>query len=233
MGKRKDKKNRKQQVTEGFRLDAYNGVDKINRHMYVAGDPVYCGRNHIADQMLVAEKVDVIIDCRSLDERRDGWDEEGLAIPVIYAPMHDDGYGRNNAGDFITPYLQVQELIGRGVLPNNPVFLVHCHMGVNRGPSMAMFLMMMEHGYSAKEAFLRIRDRRAGTGLAYAEQAVKAHMELSNGDPEDVDDFLRFEDAYWTTARKNTVNNRIHRNRQMFNGLKVMIDDRGIAHGIR
>lgn len=225
--KKANKKNKKaQKVWAG---PTYNGVDKINSHMYVAGDPMYCGRNHVADQMLVAEKVDCIVDCRSLAERRGGWDEEGLNIPVVYAPMHDDGHRGNHAGDFITPWLQIHEMIGEGTLPNNPVFLVHCHMGVNRGPSMAMFLMMMEQGYTWEDAFLRLRNKRDGVGIAYAEQAVAAAMELTNGDPEDVDDFLRFERDYWTQARTATVRNRIFHNRSR----GVTVDSRGIAHAER
>ena len=52
--------------------------------------------------------------------------------------------------------------------------MVHCHMGINRGPSMA-FAMMLEHGYSSTEALTMLRDARPIAAMAYAEDALRAH----------------------------------------------------------
>ena len=227
MSKQKKNKKNQKKCNKGFGVNVYNGVDKVNGHMYVAGDPMYCVR-YIEDQMLVAEKVDCIVDCRSKSERNGGWDEEGLNIPVVYAEMHDDGRLDNQAGDFIQAWFKISDAIVAGELPVNPTFLVHCHMGVNRGPSMAMFLLMME-GMSPVDAFLKLRDRRQGVGVAYAEQAVMAWVELTNADPEEVQDWLRFERDYWTPARTNTVRNRVFHNRTK----GVTVDARGIAHAER
>lgn len=50
------------------------------------------------------------------------------------------------------------------------VVLAHCHMGINRGPSMG-FAVMLELGWDPIEALDRIRVRRSIAHIAYAEDA--------------------------------------------------------------
>ncbi len=50
--------------------------------------------------------------------------------------------------------------------------LVHCHMGVNRGPS-ALFAIMLTTGWDALEALRRIRDVRPIAGIIYAPDAIR------------------------------------------------------------
>lgn len=49
--------------------------------------------------------------------------------------------------------------------------LVHCHMGVNRGPS-ALFAIMLATGWNALEALRAIRDVRPIAGIIYAPDAM-------------------------------------------------------------
>ena len=49
--------------------------------------------------------------------------------------------------------------------------LTHCHMGINRGPSMG-FATMLALGWDPIEALARIRDRRPIAYVAYAENAL-------------------------------------------------------------
>ena len=49
--------------------------------------------------------------------------------------------------------------------------MVHCHMGVNRGPS-ALFAIMLATGWEALEALRAIRDVRPIAGIIYATDAV-------------------------------------------------------------
>lgn len=49
--------------------------------------------------------------------------------------------------------------------------LVHCHMGVNRGPS-ALFAIMIATGWGHLDALRRIRDVRPIAGLIYAPDAA-------------------------------------------------------------
>lgn len=54
--------------------------------------------------------------------------------------------------------------------PNRRV-LVHCHMGVNRGPS-ALYAIMLRSGWHHVDALRHIRDARPIAGIIYAGDAV-------------------------------------------------------------
>jgi len=56
--------------------------------------------------------------------------------------------------------------------------MVHCHMGVNRGPSMA-FAILLESGYGPVEALQMIRESRPIAGLIYAPDALAWHHRQS------------------------------------------------------
>jgi hypothetical protein len=49
--------------------------------------------------------------------------------------------------------------------------LVHCHMGVNRGPS-ALFAIMLATGWESLNALRAIRDARPISGIIYAPDAI-------------------------------------------------------------
>ena len=51
--------------------------------------------------------------------------------------------------------------------------MVHCHMGVNRGPSMA-FAMLLDQGWDVIEALNAIRHARPIAGIIYADSAIRA-----------------------------------------------------------
>jgi predicted protein tyrosine phosphatase len=52
--------------------------------------------------------------------------------------------------------------------------LVHCHMGINRGPSMA-YAMLLEDGWDAVAALEALRQARPIAAVAYARDALRAH----------------------------------------------------------
>ena len=68
----------------------------------------------------------------------------------------------------------------------NRKILVHCHMGVNRGPS-ALFAIMLATGWESLEALRAIRDVRPIAGIIYAPDAISwwARVELQH-DEDDV-----------------------------------------------
>jgi dual specificity phosphatase 3 len=57
--------------------------------------------------------------------------------------------------------------------PNSKV-LVHCHMGINRGPSLA-YAVLLASGWDPIEALTAIRSARPIAGLLYAEDALDWH----------------------------------------------------------
>lgn len=52
--------------------------------------------------------------------------------------------------------------------------LAHCHMGINRGPSMA-YAVLLAQGWDPVGAIDRIRERRAIAATSYAEDALDWH----------------------------------------------------------
>ncbi len=63
------------------------------------------------------------------------------------------------------------------------VLLVHCHMGINRGPSMA-FRILLESGWEPMEALDAIREARPIADIGYAGDALN-HFHRSHAVPAD------------------------------------------------
>ena len=57
--------------------------------------------------------------------------------------------------------------------------LVHCHMGVNRGPSMGLRILL-DRGWDITEAIDHIRSARPIEAVAYAEDALDHHHRRSD-----------------------------------------------------
>lgn len=73
--------------------------------------------------------------------------------------------------------------------------LVHCHMGVNRGPS-ALFAIMLTLGWDALEALRRIRDVRPIAGIIYAPDAMRWWARELQYDDEAVEEKVNEVDAW-------------------------------------
>ena len=56
----------------------------------------------------------------------------------------------------------------------NAVLLVHCHMGINRGPSMA-YRILLELGWNPDDAFDAIRAARPIANMRYQKDATNHH----------------------------------------------------------
>ena len=83
------------------------------------------------------------------------------------------------------------------------VLLIHCHMGINRGPSMA-FRVLLERFWDAIEALEAIRDARPIADIAYASDALNHyHTSQKVGDEtraQDRDRFTAWQHGYSTTG---------------------------------
>jgi dual specificity phosphatase 3 len=60
--------------------------------------------------------------------------------------------------------------------------LVHCHMGVNRAPSMA-FRLLLEQGWRTLGALRAIRAARPIAAVLYGDSAIRHHHARRNTDP--------------------------------------------------
>jgi dual specificity phosphatase 3 len=149
----------------------------INNWLAVSGD-LDTAHPEVAKAQLqrwIAEGITDIIDLRG------EWsDAEFVAahVPEInyhYLGTHDDGGWQEDewfeAGRSVVKL--VKELGGKA--------LVHCHMGVNRAPSMA-YSMLLDDGYDHIEALEVIRDARPIAGIIYAPAAISHHLRANGVD---------------------------------------------------
>jgi hypothetical protein len=70
------------------------------------------------------------------------------------------------------------------------VVLTHCHMGINRGPSLG-FAVLLHWGWDPVEAIAAIRAARSQANVWYAADAVRWHHGRRGTDP--YDDLVRLE----------------------------------------
>jgi dual specificity phosphatase 3 len=75
------------------------------------------------------------------------------------------------------------------------VVLTHCHMGINRGPSLG-FAVLLNEGWDPIEALASIRRARPIANIWYAEDALIWHQRCTGADPHN--DLLRVAD--WRSA---------------------------------
>jgi protein-tyrosine phosphatase len=129
----------------------------LNHHIPKAREQLVEWRN---------EGVTHILDCRS------EWSDEPLVkefddtIEYLSLGTHDSG-GDQEAKWYRDGWNFYERLTEED--SNNKV-LVHCHMGVNRAPSMVFYLMIKE-GYEPKEALNLIRTNRPIAACYYANSA--------------------------------------------------------------
>lgn len=102
-------------------------------------------------------------------------------ITYIHRGVDDNGGRRDDAW--------FDETVGDivGILAADPCarIVVHCHLGVNRAPSM-VFASLLEMGWEPLPALRRIREVRPIAGIIYATDAVVWHGVRSGLDHEEI-----------------------------------------------
>ncbi len=119
-------------------------------------------------QELLDHGITHVIDCRLEASDANVWDE----FPDVSFLHH----GMEDAGQQV-PDAWFDEAVGflqRALTDPDAVVLTHCHMGINRGPSLGFALMLAE-GWDPVDAMDAIRAARPIAYLAYAEQALRWH----------------------------------------------------------
>ena len=119
------------------------------------------------DEWIAAGVTDVV-------DVRGEWSDERLVATLApdvryhYLGTHDDG-GTQDATWFEAGLATLHDAKQH----QDAVLMVHCHMGVNRGPSMAL-AMLLDEGWDVVDALNAIRDARPIAGVIYAKDAVRA-----------------------------------------------------------
>ena len=145
----------------------------------------------------VALGITDIIDVR--DEWNDAEFVAELAPGITYHHLgtHDDGGWQDDHWfeSGIAAARQVQARGGRAI--------VHCHMGVNRAPSMA-FRLLLDSGHDPIEALEMIREARPIAAILYAEAAMSHYMRSMGAERHEVDRAKRMVNQWLTENRVDT-----------------------------
>jgi protein-tyrosine phosphatase len=127
-------------------------------------------------------------------DTRSEWSDEDLVADlspgIVYGWIPTDDYGGPQ------PDMWFDDGVAFAVealIEPDTVVLVHCHMGINRGPSMA-YRILLELGWDPIEALDAIRKARPIADIAYAGDALN-HFHRSGDVPQDLrdEDLGRFE----------------------------------------
>ena len=123
----------------------------------------------------VAAGVTTIVDVRAEADDCEFVEEHAPGIRYVWAGVHDHG-GTQPDEWFDT----VLAGLGETVHAPKEVILIHCQMGINRGPSMA-FRILLEQGWGALDALQAIRDARPIAEIIYADSAIRHFHRSGSG----------------------------------------------------
>ena len=124
-----------------------------------------------------------------VDVRVEWSDEEWVRdrkLGVEYLHLGIDDDGQRVPGEWFDEGVRFAEK----AIESGGVVLAHCHMGINRGPSMG-FAILLSLGWDAVEALDAIHATRPIAFIAYAEDALRWHH--GEGSPELETDLRRLE----------------------------------------
>ena len=133
-----------------------------------------------------SEQLDVLVELGVtdiIDVRAEATDEHLVrrlhpALTYHHIATDDDGYARPDAW-----FAAGVEAALSSLEDENRKVLVHCHMGVNRAPSL-VFAIMLALGYSPVAALVAIRGARPIAALLYASDALRWWHSVSGGTPQ-------------------------------------------------
>lgn len=161
----------------------------VTGHLLVGGDLDTADDEHASAQLreLLEAGVTHVVDAR-IEWSDEQWVAE-RAPEVGYLQHGMDDAGQRVPGEWFDVAVDwsVAAIEGGGTV------LTHCHMGVNRGPSLG-FAVLLEQGWDPIEALDAIRTARPIAWVAYAEDALRWHHERDGvSEQEREGDFLRLE----------------------------------------
>lgn len=113
---------------------------------------------------------------------RDEWSDARVVgfwapqLGYLYHPVEDAG--QRIPGEW---FEELNTWVDQALQDPDAKVLVHCHMGVNRGPS-AAFAVLLGQGMSVREALTAIRGNRAVAVIDYADDALDWYLERTAAD---------------------------------------------------
>jgi dual specificity phosphatase 3 len=109
-----------------------------------------------------------VIDVRVEWNDQEWWRERNAEVDYLHLGIDD-------AGQRVAPrWFDEGVSFAREAVEGGGVVLAHCHMGINRGPSMG-FAILLSLGWDAREALDALHAARPIAFIAYAEDALRWH----------------------------------------------------------
>jgi dual specificity phosphatase 3 len=144
-------------------------VCEVTPWLYISGD-----LHPIRDRALAQLELWRSIGITDIVDVRGEWSDEALVSEIApeikyhYLGTHDDGTSQDSAW-----FKAGIEAMSKAFSRPDAKIMVHCHMGINRGPSMA-FAMLVSQDWEPLAALSAIRAARPIAGIIYAEDALTA-----------------------------------------------------------
>lgn len=158
---------------------------------------------------LLAHGVTHVLDLRNndfADEDKVDWVLAGLPVQnYAHAPIVDSWAHIPSDRWFASVDWFTKNFL-RGRLPGHRLY-VHCMMGVNRGPSVAMNALLLDDpGLDPFDAFLAVRSARPCAGLVYARAVGIRHLLGEDADIDEtkrgaIERYAERVQNYWTPER--------------------------------
>jgi dual specificity phosphatase 3 len=154
----------------------------VTPHLLVGGDLDTQDLELAADQLreLVDVGVTHVVDARIEWSDADWVAERAPAIAYLH-------HGMDDAGQEVPPeWFEAGVSWSLEALDQGGTVLTHCHMGINRGPSLG-FAVLLAQGWDFVEALDAIRSARPIAWVAYADDALRWHHERRGSAPGDLE----------------------------------------------
>lgn len=142
-------------------------ASRVTEDLWIGGDLEITDPELASGQLddLDAAGITAIIDCRI------EWNDEDW-VTVAKPHIHYNWLGVDDAGQHMPDaWFDAGTEHALKQLKNGGTVLAHCHMGINRGPSMG-FAIMLALGWEPLAALDRIRQARPIAHVGYAEDAL-------------------------------------------------------------
>ncbi len=160
---------------------AVANADFVTPQLAIGGDLDYWDHGHARDQLaeLVEAGVTHIVDTRF--EASDEHLVAALAPTISYLHHGMDDVGQQVPGRWFDVGANFVLEATRDV---NAVVFAHCHMGINRGPSLG-YAVLLAQGWDPVEALDAIRSARPIAAIGYAEDALAWHHRRTGASTEE------------------------------------------------
>lgn len=143
-------------------------ISWVTHDLAVGGDLAYSDQIALKQaREILKSGITHVVDMRSEANDASLWESFGVA----YKSLGTD----DRTGHVVDPAIfDAGVHFARLAARSSGKVLAHCHMGINRGPSMG-FAILLDRGYPPIAAFDMIRSARPEAFIAYARDALVAH----------------------------------------------------------